>query len=227
MKVQHILLSLALALVVGMPSQAQNNHDALRDSLAKAADALAYHPDSIDLRLRKAAWNVELEQWQYALDEYDRVLAQDRRNIAALFYRAFVNQQLHRYNFARIDYEQLLQILPGNFEARLGLALLNQKDKHHTEALDGINQLVVACPDSAVAWAARAGMEEELGMLEPAEYDYGRAIELDPGNGDYLLARADIRIRLGRLDKAKQDLDALVAQGTPRQALKEWYEKCK
>jgi tetratricopeptide (TPR) repeat protein len=209
------------------PIQAQSNYDALRDSLSKAADALAYHPDSIDLRLRKAAWNVELEQWQYALAEYDKVLAQDSRNVAALFYRAFVNQQLHRYNFARIDYEQLLQIIPGNFEARLGLALLNQKDKHHTKALDGINQLVAAHPDSAVAWAARAGIEEELNMLELAEYDYGKALDLDPGNADYLLARADIRIRLTRYDKARQDLDALVRLGTPRRALKKWYDKCK
>lgn len=209
------------------PAQAQNNYNALRDSLAKAADILAYHPDSIDLRLRKAAWNVELEQWQYALAEYDKVLAQDNRNVAALFYRAYVNQQLHRYNFARVDYEQLLQIIPGNFEASLGLALLNQKDKHHTKALDGINQLVAAHPDSAVAWAARAGVEEELNMLELAEYDYGKALELDRDNADYLLARADIRIRLTRFDKARQDLDALVRLGTPRRALKKWYDKCK
>ncbi len=210
-----------------VPAQAQNNYNALRDSLAKAADILAYHPDSIDLRLRKAAWNVELEQWQYALAEYDKVLAQDNRNVAALFYRAFVNQQLHRYNFARVDYEQLLQIIPGNFEASLGLALLNQKDKHHTKALDGINQLVAAHPDSAVAWAARAGVEEELNMLELAEYDYGKALELARDNADYLLARADIRIRLTRFDKARQDLDALVRLGTPRRALKKWYDKCK
>ena len=224
---KNILSTLALALMAVVPAQAQNNYNALRDSLAKAADILAYHPDSIDLRLRKAAWNVELEQWQYALAEYDKVLAQDNRNVAALFYRAFVNQQLHRYNFARVDYEQLLQIIPGNFEASLGLALLNQKDKHHTKALDGINQLVAAHPDSAVAWAARAGVEEELNMLELAEYDYGKALELARDNADYLLARADIRIRLNRFDKARQDLDALVRLGTPRRALKKWYDKCK
>lgn len=205
----------------------QNDKNALRDSLTVATEALAYHPDSVDLRLRKAGWNVRLEQWQYALDEYSYVLKQEPNNIAALFYRAYVNERLYRYRFARLDYEHLLRIVPGHFEGALGLALLNQKDKHYTEALDGINQLVNAYPKSAIAWAARAGMEEEQGMLELSEYDYTQAIELAPNNTDYLLSRADIRIRLGQLGKARQDLEALVKLGMTRAALGKWFDKCK
>lgn len=210
-----------------LSAHAQSSGNALRDSLAKAVEALSFHPDSIDLQLRKASWNVELEQWQYALDEYDKVLRREPRNIAALYYRAYVNQRMHRYNFARVDYEALLELIPGNFEARLGLALLNQKDRHFTEAMDGINLLVSAHPDSAVAWAARGGIEQEMGYLDLAEYDYSKAIDLDPSNDDYLLSRADIRIRLKRFDTARRDLDALVRRGTPRAALREWYAKCR
>lgn len=75
--------------------------------------------------------------------KYDYVLAKQPTNIAALYYRnLYCNERLHRYNFARLDYQNLLVIIPGNFEARLGLALLDQKDNHYTEALDGINRLV-------------------------------------------------------------------------------------
>ena len=63
-------------------------------------------------------------------------------NVAALFYRAFVNEKQHRYKFARLDLEHLLYVVPGNFEATLGLALLNQKDNRHTEAMNMINLLV-------------------------------------------------------------------------------------
>ncbi len=223
----RILTIAAAALMWTAGMQAQGIVNPLRDSLAKATEALSFHPESIDLRLRKASWNVQLEQWQYALNEYDAVLAREPRNVAALYYRAFVNEQLHRYNFARIDYENLLEVVPGNFEARLGLALLNQKDQHYTEALDGINNLVTAHPDSAIAWAARGGIENERGLLELAEYDYTKALELDPANGDYLLCRADILIRLKQFDKARRDLDAIVRQGTPKLALKEWYDKCR
>lgn len=203
---------------------AQNNNP-LRDSLKAASERLSFHPDSIDLRLKKAGWNIQLEEWQNAKIEYDIVLRNEPTNIAALYYRAFCNERLGRYNFARLDYQNVLTLVPGNFEARLGLALLNEKDKHYTEALDGINQLVTAYPDSAVAWAARAGIESERGMNELAEYDYGKALQLDPDNKDYLLARADLRIKLLNYTDAKQDLDKLVQLGTPRAALKEWYDK--
>ena len=153
-------------------SKAQNK--ALRDSLAAATSVLAYHPDSIDLRLKKAAWNIQLEQWSYAKDDLDKVLFLNNTNIAGLFYRAFVNEKLLRYNFARLDYQNLLVLVPGNFQAQLGLALLNEKDKHYTEAYDGINNLIEQYPDSATAYAARGGMEKERGQLELAEYDYAR-----------------------------------------------------
>lgn len=201
--------------------------EALRDSLKKATAALEYHPDSVDLRLKKAAWNLQLEQWQYAKDEYDRVLGEDQDNIAALYYRAFANQKLGRYNFARLDYEHLLQRVPGHFSALLGLALLNQKDKHHTEALNQINLLVSQHGDSAVAYAARAGIEVELGMLELGEYDYSEAIKRDQKNTDYLLNRAELRIQLGKTEKAREDLDRLVSLGVPRPALKNWYRRLK
>ncbi len=64
-------------------------------------------------------------------------------------------------------------------------------------------------------------------MLVPAEYDYSEAIRRDPHNADYLLSRADIRIRLKEFGKARQDLDAITRLGTPKPALKEWYDRCK
>lgn len=219
---KHILAFL-LMLWLPMGAMAQNNP--LRDSLKAATERLSFHPDSIDLRLTKAGWNMQLEEWQNAKVEYDIVLRHEPTNIAALYYRAYCNDRLGRYNFARLDYQNVLTLVPGNFEARLGLALLNEKDQHYTEALDGINQLVSAHPDSAVAWAARAGIENERGMNELAEYDYGKALLLDPDNKDYLLSRADLRIKLRRFTDAQRDLDKLVALGTPRAALKEWYDK--
>ncbi|MBQ4173833.1 MAG: hypothetical protein II597_03450, partial [Prevotella sp.] len=55
----------------------------LRDSLKHATEELSYHPDSVDLRLRKAGWNIQLEEWRKAKDEYDYVLRKQPTNIAA------------------------------------------------------------------------------------------------------------------------------------------------
>lgn len=203
------------------------DRQAAKDSLREAAEALSYHPDSLELRLRKASWNVELEQWDFAKDEYDYVLRHDPQNLAALYYRAFVNQKLHRNSFARLDYENLLKLYPGSFEGQLGLALLNEKDNRRTEALDQINETLNNFPDSAVVWAIRGGMEKDRKMYDVAEYDYAYAVKLDPGNMDYRLAYVDVLIAMGKKDKARQQLDALVRQGTHKAALKDWYKRCK
>ncbi|MCD8305760.1 MAG: hypothetical protein LUC49_03765 [Prevotella sp.] len=214
-----------MTLLLSCQNVCSQTRQEMLDSLAAATDSLAYHPDSIDLRLKKAGWNVQLEQWDYAKQEYDYVLGREPDNVAALYFRAFVNTKLGRYDFARLDYQNVLAIVPGNFEAQLGLALLNQKDKHYTQALDGLNALCNAFPDRAEAFAARAGVETERNMLELAEYDFGVALDLDPANIDYRVSRADIRIRLGQREAARDDLDELVRQGVSRPALEDFYRR--
>lgn len=208
---------------VGDGSLSKEQGKSLRDSLAKATDVLAYAPDSIDLRLKKAAWNIQLEQWQYAKDDLDKVLFLNNTNIAGLFYRAYVNEKLRRYNFARLDYQNLLVLVPGNFQAQLGLALLNQKDKHYTEAYDGINNLIEQYPDSATAFAARGGMEKERGQLELAEYDYAKAMQLDSLNTDYVINHVDLLISLGRKNDAYDDLHHLINLGVKPGQLQDFY----
>lgn len=213
-----------LCLMLALCAQAQDKKN-LRDSLRKAVDVLAYHPDSIDLLLKKASWNIELQEWSYAKDAYDRVLSMDSKNVAALYYRAYANEKLGRYNFARLDYESVLDLVPHNFEASLGLALLNQKDKHYTEAMDQMNALVEDYPDSAIAYAARGGIEEERGLMELAVYDYSEAIKRDPHNNDYLLNRVNLYLKLGKRNDAKDDLDELVRRGVPRASIQYLYRK--
>ena len=219
-----VLVAIALLMSMGR-AVAQSSSSALRDSLALATETLAYHPDSIDLRLKKAAWNIQLEQWNYAKDELDKVLFLNQTNIAGLFYRAFVNEKLKRYNFARLDYQNLLVLVPGNFQAQLGLALLNEKDQHHTEAYDGINNLIEQYPDSAVAYAARGGMEKERGMLELAAYDYAEAMRLDRTNQDYIVSHVDLLITLGRKLEAYDDLRRLQALGVQPGQLQDFYAR--
>lgn len=199
----------------------------LKDSLKVATDRLEYAPDSVDLRLKKASLNLQLEQWSYALDEYDLILKYHPYNLAALFYRAYTNEKLHRYKFARLDYENLLTIVPGHFEGQLGLALLNQKDKHYTEALDQINRLVSQYPDSAVAYAARAGIEREQGMAALAAFDYEEAIKRDPDNKEYRVDRIDALLQDKKKDEARRELDCLVRMGMPKATLLDFYKRCK
>lgn len=214
-------------LLFGVLHVCGQNRNPLRDSLRAAVHELAFHPDSVDLLLKKAAWNLELGEWSYAKDTYDKVLSLEPANISGLYYRAYANEKLNRNHFARLDYENLLLIIPGNFEAQMGLAILNQKDKKYTRALDQINSLISQYPDSALAYAVRGGMEKEHEMYELALFDYTEALRRDGGNVDYRINCVDLYIRLGQTEKARRELDLLVRQGVARAALSEFYKRIK
>ena len=225
---RRLIILIAIVTIGTISCNAQDlDRKSMRDSLANAIEKLSFHTDSVDLILRKAAWNMQLEEWQYAKDEYDKVLRIDPVNPAALYYRAYANEKLCRYDFARNDYKKLLTIVPGNYNALLGYALLNEKDNHHTEALDIINQLISQHPDSAIAYAIRAEIELNNGMAEAAEFDIEEALRLSPDNTDFLYRKAEILILLRKNDSAKRTLDRIVALGIPRKTLKELYQKTK
>lgn len=216
-----------LALFLSVSAASAQTYRQWRDSLTAINEQIARLPYSSDLHLRKAAINIELEQWEYAADEYSLVLQHEPDNPAALFYRAYVNTNLRRYDLARNDYEEFLKRTPRNMEALLGLAHVCTKLKRTADAIDHMNRLVELYPDSAVVYAARAGFEKELKAYDAALYDWTNAVMLAPSNTDFIISKVDILLILGRKDEARADLDAAVRRGVPRGMLREWYERCR
>ena len=153
-----------------------------RDSLSVLNRQIETSPYSSDLHLRKAAVNLELGQWDYAVSECGLVLDKEPRNLAALFYRAFANNNLRRYDLACNDYETFLGIAPYNMEARLGLAYSYRKLGRKAAAMDEMNRLVEQFPDSAAVYAARADFEKEQKVYGAALYDWEQAIRLAPAS---------------------------------------------
>jgi tetratricopeptide (TPR) repeat protein len=205
------------------PGQAQN----WRDSLTVLNKQIATSPWSTDLHLRKAAVNLELKQWQYAVEEYALVLKREPNNPAALFYRAYANTHLRRFDLARNDLNDLLAYLPRHFEARLSLAVVLQQMGRKQEALDELNQTIQMHADSAVAYAARANLERQMKHDDAALYDWERAEQLDPKDPTFVVSHVDLLLVLERREEARRVLDAAVKRGIPKGMLLEWYDKCK
>lgn len=198
-----------------------------RDSLAKLNQAIAANPKSTDLRLKKAAINIQLNQWEYAVEEYGNVLRINPQNLAALYYRAYAQTTLRQYGLAKADYESFLQIAPINLEARLGLANVLERMGRKTDACDELNRIVQMFPDSAIAYAARALFEGSQKQYEPALYDWTEAIRLSPANVDYVVSKVELLLQLGRKPEARRELDEAISRGEPRYALKEWIDRCR
>ena len=198
-----------------------------RDSLETLSASLKKDPNNIDLRLRKAEADIQLERWDYALAEYGGILRADDKNLAALYFRAYVHEKLRHYAEAKADYDAFLAIEPLHLEARLGLAHVLQKMGRKSDTVDELNHIVQMFPDSADAYAARAAYETELQQYEVAVYDWGEAVRRRPEHADYTVSMVDVLLRLGRKREARDALDALVLKGTPRGVLKEWYDRIK
>ncbi|MBQ2675331.1 MAG: hypothetical protein IJG07_11740, partial [Prevotella sp.] len=140
---QKGLIILFVVILSQLTGQAQNaENQRWRDSLTYLNQQIATQPWSTDLHLRKANANLQLKQWQYAVDEYSLVLQKEPRNPAALFYRAYANTHLRHFDLSRNDLNDLLTYLPNHFEARLSLAIILQQLGRKQDALDQLNQTV-------------------------------------------------------------------------------------
>jgi tetratricopeptide (TPR) repeat protein len=197
---------LLLACLYSWPCLAQSQPTAWRDSLRTLNRQIDLSPRSTDLRLKKAAVNIELEQWEYAAEEYGRVLQLDPKNLAALYYRAYTYTHLNRPDLAQGDYETFLTIVPRHFEARLGMAMTKRSLGRQVETMDELNLLVQQFPDSAMAYAARANYETELKQYDAALYDWDEAIRLRPGMADFIASKAQVLRAMKRDDEAEAPL---------------------
>lgn len=198
-----------------------------RDTLTVLNQQIAQSEWSTDLHLRKANANLQLAQWQYAVDEYTLVLQHDPQNPAALFYRAYANTHLRRFQLSQNDLTLLLSIFPRHYEARLSLAIVLEQLGRQQEAIDHLNQAIEHHSDSATAYAARANLERRMKQDEAALYDWQRAEQLAPRDPLFVVNHVDLLLVLERRKEARRVLDEAVKRGIPRGMLKEWFEKCK
>ena len=102
-----------------------------------------------------------------------------------------------------------------------------QKLGRKADTFDELNRIVQLFPDSADAYAARAAYEMEQQLYDAAVFDWDEALSRKSGDVDLAVSKVDALIRLGRLKEAREMLDTIVLQGTPRGALKEWYDQLK
>lgn len=232
-----IIMFTQFLFATGVSAQSQQE---LRDSLSTFVAQIEAQPGNVTLRMRKAALNIELWQWNDALDEYDKVLEIQPENLTALHYRAFVNQQLSRYNFARADYEAVLVREPMHMPSLMGLIITNCMLGQLTKAFDDANRLVDMYPDSACVYDVRAEVEQNLKMIVAATDDVERAIDIEEkemkSRGVTRLTIADdmvsYKLRAFELygasynkTAAKECLNYLTAHGIPKQALADYYQK--
>lgn len=221
-----MLLVLSVTVIQQQTAYAQTNQE-WRDSLNILSQQIEQSPYSSNLHMRKAAINLELQQWEFAVDEYKTVLQHDENNLTALFYRAYAYTHLRRYDLAKNDYNDILLKVPTHMEARIGLSYVYQLMGKRNDALDLLNIVVEQYPDSVAGYVARASLETEMNHYESALYDWEEALKLIPENTDYHLSYIDVLIRMERYDAARRELNKLASRGVSQGVLREYYKRLK
>jgi len=227
MKIKNKILLMIAVLLAPLSSATSQTAAEWRDSLVALNHLIDRHPRSVELRLRKAAVNIELSQWEYAIEEYGHVLEWEPDNLAAHYFRAYANVHRRQYGLAKSDYEAVLRLVPRMALARLGLATVHDLMGRRRDAADEYNLLVEFFPDSAVCYAARAAFEATQRQYAIALYDWQQAIDRDPRNVDYVVTQVNLLLKLGRKAEAAEALKKALQRGVPRGVLHDWLDKCR
>ena len=141
--------------------------------------------------------------------------------------RAYIYSSQRDFKFARADYERLLKLAPRHYNARLGLATLEQKEGNLQKALEILNSMLVEHAEDAALYVARAGIEHDMQHLELAMVDLEKALMLNPSQTEAYLMRGQIYLSWKKKNLAKQDFEKAISLGVPQAELRELLRQYK
>ena len=114
-----------------------------------------------------------------------------------------------------------MEIDPGNKTARLGMALVNQKDKRYHESLEDFNRLIVDYPEDVSLLKARAELEIEMNSLDLALLDLENASKLTKDDPEIYVMCGDIYLLQNKKREAYNAFEKAIELGIPRPELSE------
>ena len=205
--------------------QERMGHD--KDAVESYTMALNSAPLSVPILMARANLYLRIGKFNSAYVDYCSVIDVDPNNIEALMFRAYACMERRDYNSAKMDYEKVIAKEPDNYTARLGLAVLLQKMNRLNESLEKMELLDNQYPDKAELYSVKADMEVEKKLPELAIMDLSKAVELDPKNRNYVLARAYLYLEQGKKRLARQDFERAIELGVDRGSLSEEFKALK
>lgn len=118
------------------------------------------------------------------------------------------------------SFDEARALDPQSIPVRLALVNFLLRTGDRTRATAVLDETIKLAPNDSAVWNLRASLAHVNGNLRAALADYAKAIALDPGNVDALVAQAGLLLDLGRLEDADLALANLlkVAPREPRAA---------
>ncbi len=140
--------------------------------------------------------------WFDAMDEWQRYLRLNPRDLRADRELAIVAGVAHQQEVALRSMTRYLEAYPGDSKALYMLALMELDSGRQPAARRALHACLRLKPSYAPAWTTLARTERNLGHLASAREDLGHALEADPRYAPALVALAEIQNQGGHPELA-------------------------
>lgn len=193
------------------------------DALQTFTKILKERPNDMEVRYDRATTYLEMNNPQLAIEDANvllRAASADSIRTKIYFLRGAAEMRTRLYSEARKDFEEVLRLNPDNANAALMLVMALQDCGRPKEARQHLDAYVEKFPADLAARNLRADMCTSTGDYSTALADLNLLLASAPKDADLLIRRAIVYRHLGQKAEARKDIDAAVALGVPRTALK-------
>lgn len=178
-------------------------------------------PKTVNILLARASVYMQLGMIDSAYNDYLEVIVNDVKNKEAMTMKAYIDFSRRDYTKSKESYNSLLKWYPDDYNGMLGLALVEQKEKHYEKASSILSSLIYNNPTDAKLYLARAEVEYERGVYELAVEDCNKAIELDNKYVQAIIMRIKVNTKRNKNLLVKSDMKRLNKIGISSLEVKE------
>lgn len=189
------------------------------DALSQVNQVLLEQPSRMDALRLMAIINFHKGHLDAAWDDFHDLLASGQYRMDALYYLGRISDYRNEYDRAIRFYSQVREgsyALPSQQRAA---ALLIREAEDVDGAMEQLDEFAKASPSNAVkVLVAKAQLLASVDEFDESLKYFDKAVEYDPDNESAALSRAEVLVRMGRLDDALDAFDA-AAKRWPKSAM--------
>ncbi|NET59704.1 MAG: tetratricopeptide repeat protein [Symploca sp. SIO2E6] len=181
-------------------------HDLLRQYLAQSRIDRDSHRISPQVFFRCGESYASMEQYDNALQQFNRAIELEPKYVEALRERAKIYKEMKRYEEALQDLKRTIELEPTNYLVFGERAKLYKEMKRDEDALQDLKRALELEPTNYWTLIERAEIYKQMKRYEEALQDINRVIERNPKDYWTLIERAEIYKKMERYEEALPDI---------------------
>jgi tetratricopeptide (TPR) repeat protein len=134
-------------------------------------------PSKAEAAFDRGTLNLEREEWDLAVKEFDEVLRLDPKNADAFYNRGAAKFAKQQYDGALADIDAAVRLRPRDADALLARAAVRIEQGLPKLAIGDLDAALGIDPENVEAYCERGKLREESGEYRLALYDYQLALK--------------------------------------------------